>query len=86
MSMSLRSVMIQFSELQIEQLDAEARRTGRSRAQVVRDAIDQTLPVRFDQSLANQYSAAYPTPEHGDDEWGSLDTWHEAARVSRLQK
>jgi hypothetical protein len=85
MSMNMRSVMVQFREDQITQLDAEAARSGLSRAQVVRNAVDQSLPIRYDQALADLYAAAYPDGSSGIDDWGSLDEWHAAAAMSRNQ-
>jgi hypothetical protein len=83
MTMRLRSVMVQLREDQIAQLDAEAVRSGCSRAQIIRDAVDLSLPVPFDQALADQYQAAYPEASSGTDAWGSLDLWHRSAALSR---
>lgn len=85
MTMKLRSVMVQLREDQIAQLDAEAKRSGCSRAQVIRDAVDRSSQVRFDQALADRYQAAYPDGTSGTDAWGSLDDWHRSAAVSRSQ-
>lgn len=82
----MRSVMVQFREDQIEWLDTEASRSGKSRAQVVRDVVDDSLAPQFDQELADRYAAAYPSPISGVDEWGSLDAWHEAAAQSRQKE
>jgi Ribbon-helix-helix protein, copG family len=81
--MSMKSIMVQLRADQIAQLDAEATRSGRSRAQVVRDAVDQILPTAFDQALADRYAKAYADGQSGTDEWGSLDDWHAAAAASR---
>ncbi len=83
--MTMKSIMVQLRDDQIAQLDAEAARSGRSRAQVVRDAVDRSLPTHFDQALADRYKAAYPDGETGTDDWGSLDDWHAAAAVARRQ-
>jgi Ribbon-helix-helix protein, copG family len=81
----MKSIMVQLRDDQIAQLDAEAARSGRSRAQVVRDAVDRSLPTHFDQALSDRYAAAYPDGESGTDEWGSLDAWHAAAAAARRQ-
>ena len=81
----MKSIMVQLRDDQLAQLDAEAARSGRSRAQVVRDAVDRSLPTHFDQALADRYRAAYPDGKSGTDEWGSLDEWHRAAADARRQ-
>lgn len=81
--MTLRSVMVQFREDQIERLDAEAARSGKSRAQIVREVVDRSLVPAFDSALADRYAAAYPIGSYGVDDWGSLDAWHDAATRAR---
>lgn len=84
MNMPLRSVMVQLRDDQIERLDAEAARSGKSRAQIVREVVDRSLAPAFDEVLAARYAAAYPAPTHGTDAWGSLDAWHAAASAARM--
>lgn len=81
--MSLKSVMLQLSDEQLERLDAEASRLGVSRSKVVRDCVDQTFAERFDQRVAELYATAYATTGNDVDEWGSLDEWHATAARSR---
>ena len=79
--MTMKSVMVQFTEEQIATLDREAKRTGASRAAVVRSLIDRyRLPKSWDPVVAAQYERAYPDGKFGVDEWGDLDAWHDAAR------
>ena len=84
--------MVQLRDDQISRLDAEAARLGRSRSRVVRDVVDESLSPHFDESVAQRYSEAYPAPDGDErdgrrsddtDEWGSLNAWHEAARLGR---
>ena len=78
-TMSLRSVMIQLRDDQIERLDAEAARTGASRSRVIRTAVDGLFDRPFDVSVAERYQRAYPEPRYGVDAWGDLVEWHDAA-------
>lgn len=81
--MTLRSVMVQLRPEQIERLDAESTRTGVSRSQVVRDAVDRLFSEPFDRDVAEVYRRAYPDARYGVDEWGDRDAWHSAAAQSR---
>lgn len=82
--MTLKSIMLQFSEEQIEQLDRAAKHSGASRSQVVRDAVDALLAPKPDADVAALYAAAYPSGSFGTDEWGDLDAWHDAIERQRV--
>jgi hypothetical protein len=75
--------MVQLSEDRIKRLDRVATRSGVSRSQVVRDAIDNALTPPIDSDLAARYAAAYPDNDDTVDEWGELDEWHSAAARER---
>lgn len=80
--------MLQLREDQIERLDAEAARLGRSRSRIVRDAVDESLAPRVDPAVAQRYAEAYASGTVADwigdvDEWGSLEAWHEGAKLAR---
>jgi Ribbon-helix-helix protein, copG family len=83
--MTLRSVMLQLSERQIERLDKEASAAGVSRSHLVRVAVDEHLSARFQGSVAEQYALAYPSDGEADDvdEFGNLTAFHRAAAADR---
>lgn len=83
--MSLKSVMLQLSEEQIDELDRVAHQQGISRSKLVRDAVDALIDPPSDVTIDEQYARAYPTPSSGLDEWGDLDAWHDAARRARAE-
>ena len=80
--MSLRSIMLQLRDDQIEQLDAQASRSGTSRSRLVRDAVDSMLSPPRQDDIRQRYRRAYPLATFGDDEFGNLDDWHAAASAS----
>jgi hypothetical protein len=77
--------MLQLREDQISRLDRDASRAGRSRSQLVRDAVDALLSRAVDTDIAERYRTAYPDRRFGTDEWGDLDDWHEEASASRTE-
>jgi Ribbon-helix-helix protein, copG family len=81
--MTLKSVVVQLSEDQIDRLDRIAAHTGASRSQVVRDAIDDALTPPIDSDVAARYAAAYPDNDVIVDKWGDLDQSHSAAARER---
>lgn len=82
--MSLKSVMVQLSQQQIDALDREAQRRKMSRSALVRAAVDELFaPPPWDATIAAQYAAAYPDGKFGTDDWGDLDEWHAAAAKDR---
>lgn len=83
--MSLRSVMLQLRDDQIERLDAKATRAGVSKSKLVRDAVDSSLDRAVRPDVADLYAAAYPRPVAGTDEWGDLDAWHDATERDRTR-
>lgn len=57
----------------VEALDLEARRTGRSRSALIRDAVEGYLSESRETAIAAQLATSYrEIPQGAEDEWGDL--------------
>ena len=78
--MARRQTLVQLNDELLEFLDRRAARDGRSRSQLIREAIEQYLRDEREAEIDRQIVEAYtrmPQPEH--------DPWAEAAAIESIR-
>ena len=76
MVMARRQTLVQLSDALLEQLDRHRRRDGRSRSEVIREAVERYLEADREAEVDRRIVAAYTREPQ-------LETWGESA-VERL--
>jgi hypothetical protein len=78
--------MVQLNESLLDLLDARARRTGVSRSQVIREAVEAYLREEARERIARAYQEGYRRVPAGTlDEWGDLEALHEELARARAE-
>ncbi len=79
--------IVQLSGEMIEQLDAQAFQSGRSRSAVIRDAVNLYLEEAERDRIGDQIAAGYKRiPQDTPDEWGDLSAFSEAAALDTARR
>jgi metal-responsive CopG/Arc/MetJ family transcriptional regulator len=90
MPMARAQTMVQLTENLVERLDDRAARTGVSRSQLVREAVEEFLTADrkelIDQQIVDGYTRMPQVDEYDTDEWADLDKQLTALTAKQMQQ
>ncbi len=90
MPMARAQTMVQLTENLVERLDDRAARTGVSRSQLVREAVEEFLTADrkelIDQQIVDGYTRMPQVDEYDTDEWADFDKQLTALTAKQMQQ